>query len=58
MAFKRFIFFLLLPVTIYGQSKDTVSIILDEIEVKEEKLEASTALKSVDGMSIYSGKKK
>jgi Fe(3+) dicitrate transport protein len=57
MAFKRFIFFLLLPVTIYGQSKDTVSIILDEIEVKEEKLEARTALKSVDGMSIYSGKK-
>ena len=57
MASKRFIFFLLLPVTIYGQSNDTASIILDEIEVKEEKLEARTALKSVDGMSIYSGKK-
>ena len=57
MAFKRFIFFLLLPVTIYGQSNDTVSIILHEIEVKEEELEARTALKSVDGMSIYSGKK-
>ena len=57
MAFKRFIFFLLLPVTIYGQSNDTVSIFLDEIEVKEEKLEARTALKSVYGMSIYSGKK-
>ena len=54
MTFKRFIFFLLLPVTIYGQSNDTASIILDEIEVKEEKLEARTALKSVDGMSIYS----
>jgi Fe(3+) dicitrate transport protein len=41
----------------HGQLADTTSIILNEIEVNELKLEARTAMKSVDGLSIYSGKK-
>ncbi len=57
MGFKRFIFVLLLPVVTHSQPSDTTGIILNEIEIKEKKLELRTAMKSVDGMSIYAGKK-
>ena len=57
MAFKRLILLLSLPMFTHGQLADTTSIILNEIEVNELKLEARTAMKSVDGLSIYSGKK-
>ena len=57
MGFKRFILLLLLPLMTYGQSTDTTSVVLNEIEVKEKKLSARSSLKSVEGMSIYSGKK-
>ena len=57
MGFKRSILLLLLPVMTYGQSTDTTIVILNEIEVKEKQLSARSSLKSVEGMSIYSGKK-
>ena len=57
MGFKRFIFLLSLPAITYSQPSDTIGIILNEIEIKEKKLELRTAMKSVDGMSIYAGKK-